>query len=188
MELINGSYKALEKEFLTYFSSVKTKPLEKILIITQSERLTQNLKAKLLSSKECLSCVFWQDILGLVSSINQASAAYIPLKEPTSLDYFKLKDFLERHNFNTSPGYIQALESSFRDMQNALIMPQDLKKIEEFDPSLSSKELKDLIFIYHNYLNLSVQPGRVSYKDFFVSALGNIENNTYLAQFKQIIF
>ena len=120
MELINGSYKALEAEFLNYLSEIKTAPLDKVLIITQSARLAQNLKTALLSSEECLSCIFWQDILGLVSSVNEAGDNYRPLKQKTALDYFKLKDFLQRHNFNTSPGYIQALQASFMDMQNAL--------------------------------------------------------------------
>lgn len=188
MELITGSYKALEEAFLKHFAEIKRNPLEKVLIITQSKRLNQRLKEKLLSSKECLSCVFWQDILGLVSGINRAGKNYIPLKQKRALDYFKLKDFLERYNFNSSFGYIEALQSSFMDMQNALIMPQDLLKIEEFDSSLSSKELKDLIFIYQNYLKLNSESGKLSYKDFFTSALDNIEQNKYLSQFKQIIF
>ena len=188
MELINGSYKALEKEFLNYFSKIKKEPLDKVLIITQSARLNQRLKEKLLSSRECVACVFWQDILGLVSNINQAGDNYIPLKQKRALDYFKLKDFLQRYNFNTSSGYIKALQASFMDMQNALIMPQDLLKIKEFDESLYTKELKELIFIYQNYLKLSAQTGKSSYKDFFTSALDNIENNKYLSQFKKIIF
>lgn len=188
MELINGSYKALEAEFLNYLSKVKTEPLDKVLIITQSARLAQNLKTALLSSEECLSCLFWQDILGLVSSVNEAVDNYLPLKQKTALDYFKLKDFLQRHNFNASPGYIQALQASFMDMQNALIMPGDLLKIEELDSSLSSKELKNLIFLYQNYLNLTAQEGKSSYKDFFLTALENIETSKYLSQFKQIIF
>ena len=188
MELINGSYKALEKEFLDYLRTVKKDPLDKVLIITQSRRLNQRLKEELLKSEECLSCVFWQDILGLVCAINQSSKNYIPLKQKSALDYFKLKDFLARNNFNFSAGYISALQAAFMDMQNALIMPQDLLKIEEFDSSLSSKDLKDLIFIYQNYLALTKQAGTQNYKDFFVCALDNIEKNTYLAQFKQIIF
>ena len=188
MELVSGHYKALEEDFLKHFAGIKKDPLEKVLIITQSRRLNHMLKERLLSSKECLSCVFWQDILGLVSSINQASKNYVPLKQKTALDYFKLKDFLQKHNFNSSPGYVKALQSSFMDMQNALIMPQDLLKIEEFSSALFSKELKDLIFIYQNYLNLTQVKGKLSYQDFFVAALDNIENNEYLAQFKQIIF
>ena len=188
MELINGSYKALEKEFLDYFGKIKKEPLEKVLIITQSARLSQRLKEKLLSSRECVACVFWQDILGLVSNINQASDNYIPLKQKRALDYFKLKDFLQRYNLNTSAGYIKALQASFMDMQNALIMPQDLLKIKEYDETLYTKELKELIFIYQNYLKLTAQTGKSSYKDFFTSALENIENNKYLSQFKQIIF
>ncbi len=188
MELINGSYKALEKEFLNYLSTVKKDPLDKVLIITQSQRLNQRLKEELLSSEECLSCVFWQDILGLVSAINQSSKNYIPLKQKSALDYFKLKDFLARNNFNFSAGYISALQAAFMDMQNALIMPQDLLKIEELDSSLSSKDLRDLIFIYQNYLALTKQAGTKTYKDFFTYALDNIEKNSYLAQFKQIIF
>lgn len=188
MELINGSYKALEKEFLDYFGKIKKDPLEKVLIITQSARLTQRLKEQLLSSSECVACVFWQDILGLVSNINQASDNYIPLKQKSALDYFKLKDFLQRYNLNTSAGYIKALQASFMDMQNALIMPQDLLKIKEYDETLYTKELKELIFIYQNYLKLTAQTGKSSYKDFFTSALENIENNKYLCQFKQIIF
>ncbi len=188
MELITGSYKALEKEFLDYFNKTKTNPLDKVLIITQSQRLNQRLKEELLKSKECLSCVFWHDILGLVCNINQSSKDYIPLKQKSALDYFKLKDFLQKHNFNSSAGYVHALQTSFMDMQNALIMPQDLLKIEELNSSLSSKDLKELIFIYQNYLELIKQPDTQSYKDFFVRALDNIENNNYLAQFKQIIF
>jgi hypothetical protein len=188
MELINGSYKALEKEFLDYFHTVKKSPLDKVLIITQSQRLNQRLKEELLSSEECLSCVFWQDILGLVSCINQSSNNYIPLKQKSALDYFKLKDFLQKNNFNYSAGYISALQAAFMDMQNALIMPQDLLKIEELDSSLTSKDLKDLIFVYQNYLTLTKQEGTKNYKDFFVCALDNIEKNSYLAQFKQIIF
>ena len=124
-----------------------------------------------------LSCVFWQDILGLVSAINQSSKNYIPLKQKSALDYFKLKDFLARNNFNFSAGYISALQAAFMDMQNALIMPQDLLKIEELDSSLSSKDLRDLIFIYENYLTLTKQAGTQNYKDFFVCALDNIEKN-----------
>ena len=177
MELINGSYKALKKEFLNYFHTVKRNPLDKVLIITQSQRLNQRLKEELLASEECLSCVFWQDILGLVSAINQSSKNYIPLKQKSALDYFKLKDFLARNNFNFSAGYISALQAAFMDMQNALIMPQDLLKIEELDSSLSSKDLRDLIFIYENYLTLTKQAGTQNYKDFFVCALDNIEKN-----------
>ena len=188
MELITGSYKALEKEFLSYFSKIKNDPLEKVLIITQSARLSQSLKEKLLTSRECVSCVFWQDILGLVSNINQAKANYVPLKQKTALDYFKLKNFLQQHNLNTSAGYIQALQAAFRDMQNALIMPQDLLKIEEYNSDLAGKELKELIFIYQNYLALNNSKDELSYKDFFTCALDNVENNSYLAQFKQIIF
>ena len=188
MELITGSYKALEREFKNYFAKLKTSPLDKVLIITQSARLSQRLKAELLSSQECLSCIFWQDILGLVNNINQTSPNYIPLKQKTALDYFKLKDFLQKHGLNTSNGYIQALQASFMDMQNALIMPQDLLKIEEFDPNLFPQDLKELIFIYQNYLAFTKQSQRSSYKDFFISALDNIEQNQYLAQFKQIIF
>lgn len=188
MKLISGSYKSLESEFLKHFADIKQDPLEKILIITQSKRLSQRLKEKLLSSRECLSCVFWQDLLGLVSNINQASDNYIPLKQKTSLDYFKLKDFLQRHNFDASTGYVHALQSSFLDMQNALIMPQNLSEIEEFNPTLYNKDLKDLIFIYENYLQLSKSSARSSYKDFFTFAYDNIAKNTYLSQFKEIIF
>lgn len=188
MELINGSYKALEEAFVEHFNKIKTEPLDKVLIITQSQRLNQRLKERLLSSEECLSCVFWQDILGLVYNINQASDNYIPLKQKTALDYFKLKDFLQKNNFNTSPGYIQALQATFLDLQNALIGPRDLLKIKEFDEALYTKDLKDLIFIYQNYLKLTKTEEEISYKDFFIAALDKIEKNSYLAQFKQIIF
>ena len=73
-------------------------------------------------------------------------------------------------------------------MQNALIMPQDLLKIEELDSSLYTQDLKDLIFIYENYLDLVRSDGKNSYKDFFTSALDNIAQNKYLSEFKQIIF
>ena len=188
MELISGSYKALEEDFLKYFTEIKKDPLDKVLIITQSKRLAQSLKEKLLSSNECLSCVFWQDMLGLVYAVNQTSENYIPLRQKTALDYFKLKDFLKKYNFNSSAGYVQALQASFMDMQNALIMPQDLLKIEELDSSLYTKDLKDLVFIYENYLELAKSSGKSSYKDFFTLAYDNIAQNKYLSQFKQIIF
>ncbi len=188
MELISGSYKALEEEFLKYFTEIKKDPLDKVLVITQSKRLAQSLKEKLLSSSECLSCVFWQDMLGLVYAVNQTSNNYVPLRQKTALDYFKLKDFLQKNKFNSSMGYVRALEASFMDMQNALIMPQDLLKIEELDSSLATKDLKDLVFIYQNYLDLTKSSGRSSYKDFFTSAYDNIAQNKYLGGFKKIIF
>ncbi len=188
MELISGSYKALEREFLKYFATIKKNPLEKVLIITQSKRLAQSLKEKLLSSNEYLSCVFWQDMLGLVCAINQTSENYISLKQKTELDYFKLKNFLQNNKLNSSVGYGRALQTAFMDMQNALIMPQDLLKIEELDETLGTKDLKELIFIYENYLKLTEVAGKNSYKDFFTSAYNNIAQNKYLSQFKQIIF
>ena len=104
MELISGSYKALEEDFLKYFTEIKKDPLDKVLIITQSKRLAQSLKEKLLSSNECLSCVFWQDMLGLVYAVNQTSENYIPLRQKTALDYFKLKDFLKKSDFSIPIG------------------------------------------------------------------------------------
>lgn len=192
MHLFTGSPLALKKQFLETIKQLKQNPLERVLVVIPSKHLEARLKAELCQNLFCLAGVNFMPLGALAGEINRtAQTPPPPLAEDTPLIDFKIKNLLKESGFNANRGLAICFKNSFRDLINAEVTPEALALIKE-DEDLILEEQKNylntFIPLYSKFLEIQKEPGKSTYKDFFVSARKNAVNNTFLNSFKSIIF
>lgn len=192
MHLFTGSPLALKKQFLETIKQLKQNPLERVLVVIPSKHLEARLKAELCQNLSCLAGVNFMPLGALAGEINRtAQTPTPPLAEDTPLIDFKIKNLLKESGFNANRGLAICFKNSFRDLINAEVTPEALALIKE-DEDLILEEQKNylntFIPLYSKFLEIQKEPGKSTYRDYFIFARGNAVNNTFLNSFKSIIF
>jgi len=192
MQLFTGSALSLKKHFLQNLQALKTNPLERVLVLIPSKHLETRIKKELCQDILCLAGVDFMPLSGLARNINQTSQTPVPpLAEDNPLLDFKIKNLLDRHGFTANRDLAICFKNSFRDLINAEVTPEVLSSVKEDEELVLDEQkiyLTQIIPLYADFLEIQKEPGRSTYKDFFVAARNNAKNNPFLNSFKQIIF
>lgn len=192
MHLFTGSPLALKKQFLETLEQLKQNPLERVLVIIPSKHLEARLKEELCQDLPCLAGVSFMPLGALAGEINRAAQnPPLPLAEDSPLIDFKIKNLLNKNGFKANRNLAICFKNSFRDLINAEVTPEALALIKEDEDLILDEQknyLNKFIPLYKNFLEIQKEPGKSTYKDFFVYARENAANNTFLNTFKSIIF
>ena len=192
MHLFTGSPLALKKQFLDTLEQLKQNPLERVLVVIPSKHLETRLKAELCQKLSCLAGVSFMPLGALAWEINNTAANLpLPLAEDTPLIDFKIKNLLNKNGFKANRSLAICFKNSFRDLINAEVTPEALALIQEDEDLILDEQktyLKQFIPLYSKFLKIQKEPGKSTYKDYFVFARENASNNTFLNSFKSIIF
>ncbi len=192
MQLFTGSPLSLKKHFLQNLQEIKTNPLERVLVLIPSKHLETRLKKELCQKIPCLAGVHFMPLSALAREINQTAATpVLPLADDSPLLDFKVKHLLHKYGFSANRDLAICFKNSFRDLINAEVTPQALSEVKE-DASLILTEQKEyldkFIPMYADFLEIQKEKGKSTYKDFFIAARNNAQNNIFLNSFKKIIF
>ncbi|MBO4707101.1 MAG: exodeoxyribonuclease V subunit gamma [Elusimicrobiaceae bacterium] len=192
MHLFTGSPLALKKQFLDTLEQLKQNPLERVLVVIPSKHLEARLKTELCQKLSCLAGVSFMPLGALASEINSAAAnPPLPLAEDTPLIDFKIKNLLNKNGFRANRSLAICFKNSFRDLINAEVTPEALSLVQEDEDLILDEQktyLKQFIPLYKEFLEIQKEPGKNTYKDYFISARQNAASNTFLNSFKSIIF
>ncbi len=192
MHLFTGSPLALKKQFLETIKQLKQNPLERVLVVIPSKHLEARLKAELCEKLFCLAGVNFMPLSALAGEINRtAKTPPPPLAEDTPLIDFKIKNLLKESGFNANRGLAICFKNSFRDLINAEVTPEALALIKEDEDLILDEQknyLNTFIPLYSKFLEIQKEPGKSTYRDYFIFARGNAVNNPFLNSFKSIIF
>lgn len=192
MHLFTGSPLALKKQFLETLEQLKQNPLERVLVVIPSKHLEARLKAELCEKLSCLAGVNFMPLGALASEINNAATnPPPPLAEDTPLIDFKIKNLLNKNGFKANRNLAICFKNSFRDLINAEVTPEALALVQEDEDLILDEQknyLNTFIPLYSKFLEIQKEPGKSTYKDYFVFARKNAANNTFLNSFKNIIF
>ena len=192
MHLFTGSPLALKKQFLQTLEQLKQNPLERVLVIIPSKHLEARLKEELCRDLTCLAGVSFMPLSALAWEINLAAKnPPPPLAEDTPLIDFKIKNLLKENGFNANRNLAICFKNSFRDLINAEVTPEALSLIQEDEDLILDEQknyLNKFIPLYKKFLEIQKEPGKSTYKDYFVFARENVANNNFLNSFKSIIF
>lgn len=192
MQLFTGSPLALKKHFLKNLQELKINPLERVLVLIPSKHLETRLKKELCQKILCLAGVNFMPLSALAREINQtAPTPPPPLADDSPLLDFKIKHLLKEHHFNSNRELAICFKNSFRDLINAEVTPDTLISIiddEELFLDEQRDYLKQFVSLYSSFLDLQKEPNKSTYKDYFIAARNNTENNPFLDSFKHIIF
>ena len=192
MHLFTGSPLALKKQFLATLEQLKQNPLERVLVVIPSKHLEARLKTELCQKLSCLTGVSFMPLGALAGEINSAAPQPpLPLAEDTPLIDFKIKNLLNKNGFRANRSLAICFKNSFRDLINAEVTPEALALVQEDEALILDEQktyLKQFIPLYSKFLEIQKEPGKSTYRDYFVFARENAVNNTFLNSFKSIIF
>ena len=192
MHLFTGSPLALKKQFLATLEQLKQNPLERVLVIIPSKHLEARLKTELCQKLSCLAGVNFMPLGALAREINNAAQnPPPPLADDTPLIDFKIKNLLNKNGFRANRNLAICFKNSFRDLINAEVTPEALSLVQEDEDLILDEQknyLKQFIPLYSKFLEIQKEPGKSTYKDYFIFARENAVNNTFLNSFKNIIF
>ncbi|MGB2579892.1 ATP-dependent helicase/DNAse subunit B [Elusimicrobium simillimum] len=190
MKLIHGSYQSLENYFCAYIKEIKTSPLDKVLVVTPSGRLSRYLAAALttrMGATSNISLIKFSNIAARVDK--EFNPAAPPLLASNALQDFILKNIADPH---AKRGYVTSLKSTLRDLADGLVDAATVKE-HAAEGAFGAKEDNDYMAGLMDTLSkyktaLSSVPGMRSYYDYFDGVLENIPQSAYLAGFKKIVF
>ncbi|ACC98837.1 ATP-dependent nuclease subunit B-like protein [Elusimicrobium minutum Pei191] len=193
MKLIYGSYGALEGALKEVVAGIKQNPLEKVLVLTPSSRLSRYLQIFLTENYGSTANISFMKFSALSAKIDAEFTAPNTKKllSAQHLQNFILKNIVGENGL-VKRVYISALKSTLRDMADALIVPATLKE-HAAEGAFGAKEdneyMSALADTYERYQRaLSSVPGMRSYKEYFESVVENIPASKFLSSFKAVIF
>ena len=196
MQTFYGSLRALETEFLRYLSDKQPGPDRPVLVLCPSGRVAERLRTQLAEQNELVSNLYFVTFSQLLAALdNELPAGRAPLLPSDGLHQYILKKLLEEpglDRYRLSRGFVTALQSSLRDMGDALAVPEVLEEHLQTltDPVLLAEEahLQWLVKVFKTYQEkMDEVPGFRSYQTYFSQALAQAEKSPWLGHFSEII-
>lgn len=196
MKLFYAHYPALEAEFVRYVSQQRKNAVEPWLVVCASSFIASRLSSVLAAQNGVVANIHFVTGSAVLHALDSEAGPELPLFPQDHLRDFLLKEILTEpglDRYPLSPGFVQALKNSLRDLADSLAEP-DL--IEEHlqtssDPLLEQdrERLEWLLRVYRRYLQREAQiSGYRTYQAYFERALAQVETSSYLKGFSRIIW
>lgn len=196
MELFYAHYPSLEKSFVRFVRSRRQNPLEPWLVVCASSFLSKRLSAVLARENGAVANIRFLTGSSLLSALDAEQGAALPVFPQDNLRDFLLKDILTEHGMDrypVSPGFVQALKASLRDLADSLADPDVLEEhLQTSSDTVLSQEAERfgwLVRVYRRFKEREAQvAGYRPYQEMFERALNGVEKSAFLRGFKQIVF
>ena len=191
-----GTYRSIEKEFLTYLSGLHVGPQRPVLVLCPSGRMAEYLRRKLVTRNGIISNLFFVTFTDLMEQLDrEANPAQLPILPNDHFRDYLLKNTLLKPGLNRYPisrGFVTAVKSSLQDLADGLA---DERVLEEYistvtDPILEAEQThwKWLIEVYRSYEEKMEQiAGFRSYRQHFEQVLMQVPHSNWLKRFAEII-
>ena len=196
MELFYAHYPSLEKSFVRFVRSRRQNPLEPWLVVCASSFLSKRLSALLARENGAVANIRFLTGAALLSALDAEQGAALPVFPQDNLRDFLLKDILTERGMDrypVSPGFVQALKASLRDLADSLADPDVLEEhLQTSSDTVLSQEAERfgwLVRVYRRFKEREAQvAGYRPYQEMFERALNGVEKSAFLHGFKQIVF
>ena len=197
MKLFYAHYPSLENAFVRYVRSERTDALAPWLVICSSGLVVNQLKNRLAREFGAAANIHFITGGALVSILDsEAPGATLPLLPQDNLRDFLIKNLLQEPDLNHYPasrGFVQAVKSSLRDLEDSLVGPDVIDKyVRTASDTALEADKERLIWLnrlYRRYLQAQQNvPGYRPYQAAFERALAQVEKSAFLKGFKQIVF
>ncbi len=196
MKLYYAHYPSLEKQFVRWIQTQRTRPLDKWLILCSSSLVARRLQTLLAQTCGVLANIHFTTFSVLIHQLDQEIAdTSRPLLPQNHLRDFLIKELLLSPGLNRYPvsrGFVQTVKSALRDLGDSLAEPDIL---EEHLYSMPDDILQAdggrfawIIRLYRRYLEQENNvPGYRSYTQAFRHILDHLEHSDYLHGFSQLV-
>lgn len=196
MELFYAHYPSLEKSFVRFVRSRRQNPLEPWLVVCASSFLSKRLSAVLARENGAVANIRFLTGSSLLSALDAEQGPALPVFPQDNLRDFLLKDILTERGMDrypVSPGFVQALKASLRDLADSLADPDVLEEhLQTSSDTVLSQEAERFGWLVRVYRRFSEREAQVAgyrtYQEMFERALNGVEKSAFLHGFKQIVF
>ncbi|MBR2082331.1 MAG: exodeoxyribonuclease V subunit gamma [Elusimicrobiaceae bacterium] len=196
MKLYYAHYPSLEDHLVRFVQKNRQSPVDKWLVIASSSLVSGRLQNRLARELGALANIHFLTGSALVGRLDsECPGSTLPLLPQNHVRDYLIKGILSEPGLDRYPvsrGFIQAVKSALRDLEDSLVTPEVL---EEHWGSLPDTVLEQdggrfewLIKLYARYREKeNTVPGYRSYQQAFERALGHVEQSRYLQGFSCII-
>lgn len=198
MKLFYAHYSSLEDAFVQYVQTERRTPLSPWLVVCASTFMSARLKERLARQFGAAANIHFLTMGALVSTLDaQAAGEHLPLLPQDNLRDFLIKNLLEEPALNRYPvsrGFVQAVKSSLRDLEDSLADPDTLDEHLRTLPDAALEQdgarWQWLTRLYRRYLQAQQEvPGYRPYQAAFENALSQVDApDSFLRGFDQIVF
>ena len=198
MKLFYAHYPSLEDAFVQYVQTERRTPLSPWLVVCASTFMSARLKERLARQFGAAANIHFLTMGALISTLDaQAAGEHLPLLPQDNLRDFLIKNLLEEPALNRYPvsrGFVQAVKSSLRDLEDSLADPDTLDEHLRTLPDAALEQdgarWQWLTRLYRRYLQAQREvPGYRPYQAAFENALSQVDApHSFLRGFDQIVF
>ena len=197
MELFYAHYPSLEDAFVRRVQTRRSGVLSRWLVVCSSSLLAQRLRERLARELGAAANFYFLTAGALISELDREAPGQPPALLPQdNLRDFLIKNLLAEPGLNRYPasrGFVQAVKSALRDLEDALAEPDVLDEHLRTAPDAVLEQdgprLKWFNRLYRRYLEAAAAvPGFRPYQQTFERALQQAENSDFLRGFDEIIF
>ena len=197
MKLFYAHYLSLENAFVRYVRTERADALVPWLVVCSSGLVAGQLKSRLAREFGAAANIHFITGGALVSVLDgEAPGETLPLLPQDNLRDFLIKNLLQEPGLNRYPasrGFVQAVKSSLRDLEDSLALPDVMDEYARTaaDGVLEADKERFLWLnrLYRRYLQAQQEvPGYRPYQAAFERALSQVEKSAFLKGFKQIVF
>lgn len=198
MKLFYAHYSSLEDAFVQHVQTERRTPLSPWLVVCASTFMSARLKERLAWQFGAAANIHFLTMGALVSTLDaQAAGEHLPLLPQDNLRDFLIKNLLEEPVLNRYPvsrGFVQAVKSSLRDLEDSLADPDTLDEHLRTLPDAALEQdgarWQWLTRLYRRYLQAQREvPGYRPYQAAFENALSQVDApDSFLRGFDQIVF
>ncbi len=195
MQLYYAHYPALEEQLLRLVRQQRTRPTDKWGIVCASSWLAQRLQTRLAQELGAVANIHFMTVGGLIARLDsEAPGNTLALLPQNHVRDYLIKELLSEpglDRYPVSPGFVQAVKSALRDMEDSLVTPQALEELLQSMPDFVLEQdggrFAWLVRLYQRYEEKTQHiPGYRPYQQAFERALNQVENSAYLRGFTQL--
>ena len=196
MQLYYAHYPALEDRFVRFVREQRGNSMAKWAVICASSWIAHRLQTRLAGECGAVANIHFITVGGLVNRLDTESpGATLPLLPQNHIRDYLIKELLTQPGLDRYPvsrGFVQAVKSALRDMEDCLIPPEvleeQLQSMPDFVLEQDGGRFEWLVRLYKRYLDkMHNIPGYRPYQNAFERALRQVEDSPYLKSFSQIL-
>ncbi len=196
MQLYYAHYPALEDSFMHFVRTHRPSPTAKWGVICASSWLAQRLQARLAHELGAVANIHFMTLGSLIGRLDsEAPGTHLPLLPQNHVRDYLIKELLATPGLDLYPlsrGFVQAVKSALRDMEDSLVTPdvleEHLQSMPDFVLEQDGGRFAWLVRLYKQYVEkTNAVPGYRSYQTMFEGALNQVEKSGYLKSFSQLL-
>ncbi len=196
MQLYYAHYPALEDYFVRFVRTHRPSPTAKWGVICASSWLDQRLQFRLARELGAVANIHFMTLGTLLGRLDsETPGTHLPLLPQNHVRDYLIKNLLNTPGLDLYPisrGFVQAVKSALRDMEDSLVTPEVLEEhwqsMPDFVLEQDGGRFAWLVRLYKQYVEkTNAVSGYRSYQTMFEGALRQVEKSAYLNSFSQLL-